>query len=152
MIAQKNGKTDNQFNYIAYAEHKAAANKSRLTPIRKHIYKCLVESDTPLGAYDILDMLDGVGSSKPPTVYRGLEWLIEIGLAKKIESISKYIAKTASNETETTALLLCETCGHAESFDAGPVLDSLGEFAKSKGFQNSQTVIEIIGKCSEHAT
>jgi len=152
MLAQNKRKTDDQFNHIAYAEHKASSYNARLTPIRRHIYKCLIESDTPLGAYEILDMLDGVGSSKPPTVYRGLEWLIEVGLAKKIESISKYIAKTASNETETTALLLCETCGHAESFDAGPVLDSLGEFAKSKGFQDSQTVIEIIGKCSEHAT
>ena len=152
MKMQTEPQTDKIIGHIAYAEQLASAHNSRLTPIRKHIYKCLVESDVPLGAYDILDMLDGVGASKPPTVYRSLDWLIEIGLAKKIESISKYIPKTATDDAGQLALLLCDTCGHAESFDAGPVLKSLGEFAKSKGFQDNQTVIEIIGKCAEHRT
>lgn len=152
MKRQTEPQTDKSIGNIAYAEKVASAHNSRLTPIRKHIYKCLIESDVPLGAYDILDMLDGVGASKPPTVYRGLEWLIELGLAKKIESVSKYIAKTASDNERQLALLLCETCGHAESFDAGSALKSLGEFAKSKGFQDNQTVIEIIGLCAEHRT
>ena len=78
-----------------------------------------MKTDTPLGAYDILDMLDGIGASKPPTVYRALDWLIEMGLARKVESISKYMAKTANEEDEHMALLLCQTCGHAEPFDAG---------------------------------
>jgi len=101
--------------HLEYAERTVAAHNSRLTPIRRHIYKCLLKTDTPLGAYDILDMLDGIGASKPPTVYRALDWLIEMGLARKVESISKYMAKTASEE-EHMALLLCQTCGHAEPF------------------------------------
>jgi len=136
--------------HLQYAEHIASLHKARLTPIRRHIYKCLAETDKPLGAYDILDMLDGVGASKPPTVYRTLDWLIEVGLAKKIESVSKYIAKTSSDDTDQLALLLCGTCGRAEPFDAGTALQSLESFAKSKGFTEHQTVIEIIGQCAEH--
>ena len=136
--------------HLEYAERAVAAHNSRLTPIRRHIYKCLLKTDTPLGAYDILDMLDGIGASKPPTVYRALDWLIEMGLARKVESISKYMAKTANEEDEHMALLLCQTCGHAEPFDAGPALKSLGNLAKAKGFQEQQTVIEIIGQCAEH--
>ena len=152
MVSQTTGQTETLKDHFAHAEQMASDHSSRLTPIRKHIYKCLLEADTPLGAYEILGMLDGVGASKPPTVYRGLDWLIEVGLARKIESISKYIAKTASDETNQLALLLCETCGHAEPFDAGPAIQSLGAAAKSKGFQGHQTVIEIIGRCAEHKT
>lgn len=136
--------------HFAYAEQIALEHKARLTPIRKHIYRCLLEAEAPLGAYEILGMLNGIGASKPPTVYRGLDWLIEVGLAKKIESVSKYIAKTARDETQQLALLLCDKCGHAEPFDAGPAIHCLGAAAKSKGFQSHQTVIEIIGRCSEH--
>jgi Fur family zinc uptake transcriptional regulator len=139
-------------NHLKYAEQIAAHHNARLTPIRRHVYKCLLMSDAPIGAYQILDMLDGVGAAKPPTVYRALDWLIDLGLAKKIESISKYMAKTSQEEAQQLALLLCKTCGHAEPFDAGPVLESIGDFAKSKGFQKDQTVIEIIGQCSEHRT
>ena len=51
--------------HLEYAERAVAAHNSRLTPIRRHIYKCLLKTDTPLGAYDILDMLDGIGASLP---------------------------------------------------------------------------------------
>ena len=135
---------------MKFAERMAKDQNARLTPIRRHVYKCLLQADTPIGAYEILDMLDGVGAAKPPTVYRALDWLIDIGLAKKIESISKYIAKTSQADAEQLALLLCKTCGHAEPFDAGPVLQSIGDFVKAKGFQKDQTIIEIIGQCSEH--
>lgn len=134
------------YEHFEYAERTAAAHNSRFTPIRRHIYKCLLETDRPLGAYDILDMLDGIGSAKPPTVYRTLDWLMEMGLVKKIESLSKYMAAT----NEQLALLLCQTCGHAETFDAGPALESLGNLARARGFQEQQTVIEILGQCSVH--
>ena len=150
MISEKRHQTDDLKGHFFYAEQMASNHNSRLTPIRKHIYKCLLEANNPLGAYEILDMLDGVGSAKPPTVYRGLDWLIDVGLTKKIESVSKYIAKTASDETGQLALVLCDKCGHAEPFDAGPAIQSLGVLVKSKGFQSHQTVIEIIGRCAEH--
>ncbi|CAM3859463.1 transcriptional repressor [Litorimonas haliclonae] len=136
--------------HLQHAERVALACSGRLTPLRRHIYKCLLIADAPLGAYEILGMLDGVGASKPPTVYRSLDWLIGVGLVKKIESISKYIAKTSLDDSNRMALLLCESCGNAEFFDAASVLDSLGNFAREKGFEEHQTVIEILGLCSEH--
>jgi len=48
------------------------------------------------------------------------------------------------------ALLLCDKCGYAKPFDAGPAILSLGAAAKSKGFKSHQTVIEIIDRCAEH--
>jgi len=150
MISQTKKKLDPLENHFAYAEQMALKYNARLTPIRKHIYRCLLEAEAPLGAYELLGMLNGIGAPKPPTVYRGLDWLIDVGLAKKIESVSKYIAKTASQGTQQSALLLCEECGHAEPFEVGSIIQSLGAEAKSKGFHSHQTVIEIIGRCAAH--
>jgi len=49
---------------IDFAEKTARQSGARLTPIRRHIYTCLLQSNHPLGAYDILGMLDGIGSQK----------------------------------------------------------------------------------------
>jgi len=123
---------------IDFAGEIARQSGSRLTPIRRHVYTCLLQSDTPLGAYDILDMLDGIGAQKPPTVYRALDWLMKIGLVKKVASVSKYVA------------LQPQKCGQTESFDPGPMTESLKAIAQKNGFDNCETVIEIVGHCKGH--
>lgn len=135
---------------IRFAEDIAQKSHARLTPIRRHIYMCLLQSDHPLGAYDILDMLDGVGAQKPPTVYRSLDWLMKMGLAKKVASLSKYVALHPEKNNQTVAFLLCQKCGQTESFDPGPMTESLQAIAQKNGFANYETVIEIVGYCKGH--
>ena len=55
-------------DYLTHAEKVVSEKKSRLTLIRRHIYKSLIQTNTHLGAYDILGQLDGVGAAKPPTL------------------------------------------------------------------------------------
>ena len=62
----------------------------RLTRIRRKVLRLLLESAQPAKAYDLLDNLDGEGSAKPPTIYRALDFLQEVGLAHKIESCLLY--------------------------------------------------------------
>jgi len=133
-----------------FAEDVARQFGERLTPIRRHVYGCLLQSAKPLGAYDILDMLNGIGSQKPPTVYRALDWLMKIGLAKKVASVSKYVALQPQKNSQMVAFLLCQTCGQTESFDPGPMTENLNAIAKKNGFENYETIIEIIGHCNEH--
>jgi len=109
-----------------------------------------LQAKHPLGAYDILDMLNGVGSQKPPTVYRALNWLMKMGLVKKVASVSKYVALHSQKNTQTVAFLLCQTCGQTESFDPGQITQSLNIIAEKSGFSSSETVIEIIGQCNKH--
>lgn len=150
MILDNNVNERKISEHLEHAQTVALAHNTRLTPLRRHIYKCLLDANAPLGAYEILGMLDGIGAPKPPTVYRSLDWLMEVGLAKKVESLSKYIAKTSSDNSKKIAFLLCETCGHAETFDIGSALEALGDFARKKGFQEHHAVIEILGRCSKH--
>ena len=135
---------------IDFAEEIARQSGTRLTRIRRHVYKCLLQSEHPLGAYDILDMLDGIGAQKPPTVYRSLDWLMKLGLVKKVTSVSKYVALQPHKGNQTIAFLLCLKCGQTESFDPGPMTESLKAIAQKNGFGNCETVIEIVGHCKGH--
>jgi len=123
---------------------------ARFTPIRKRVYDLLLHSKQPLGAYDILGLMGGVGSSKPPTVYRALDWLMDMGLAKKVTSQSKYVALRPDKKSEAVAFLLCQSCGQAETFDPGPMAENLASIAAEKGFSERETVIEVMGFCKDH--
>ena len=123
---------------------------ARFTPIRKRVYDLLLQAKQPLGAYDILGLMGGVGSSKPPTVYRALDWLMDVGLAKKVTSQSKLVALHPNKKNEAVAFLLCQSCGQAEAFDPGPMTESLASIAAAKGFSEHETVIEVMGHCKAH--
>lgn len=65
----------------------------RFTPLRAHIFALIANSTGPVKAYDILNMLEPeVGSQKPPTVYRALRFLSELGLVHRVEALNAYIA------------------------------------------------------------
>ncbi len=74
------------------AEAVCEARGARLTKIRRKVLSLMLEHREPAKAYDLLQRLDGEGAAKPPTVYRALEFLLEMGLAHKIESLNAYVA------------------------------------------------------------
>jgi len=121
----------------------------RFTRIRKHIYKILLDAPQPLGAYDIIERLDGIGAQKPPTVYRALAWLIDAGLVAKIAYNSRYTPMPLDLKPENVAFLICEGCGSTDVFEANSTRSSLRQTAKNRGFADLNMVIEIIGKCCE---
>lgn len=124
---------------------------ARFTKIREHVYRALLQSPQPLGAYDILDTLGSVGAQKPPTVYRALDWLMEMGLAQRIATLSKFVPAPLDGSNDPIAYLLCRECGQAETIDAGPLAETLHRAARDNGFRNEETVIEITGLCQGHA-
>ena len=135
-------------NLLTHLETVASNNGARVTPIRRHIYKCLANSAYPLGAYEILDMLDGVGSAKPPTVYRTLDWLLELGLIRKVSSISKFVVLPNGQSYDPVAMLLCRECGRAEILKSNDGLANIIDTAKSQGLDDVQATLEIVGQCS----
>jgi len=136
---------------MTFAEEKTRQSGRGFTRIRRYVYGYLLQSELPLGAYEILDMMKGVGAQKPPTVYRALDWLIEAGLVKKVTSVSKYVALRPQHNNQTVAFLLCQKCGQAKKFDPGPMIEKLGEIAEESGFTTSENVIEILGNCNGHS-
>jgi len=135
---------------LAYAERIIKQRGERFTAIRKYIYQVLLEASHPLGAYEIIDLLEGVGAQKPPTVYRALGWLIERGLAAKIECNSRYTAMPIGLEADNLVFVICRACGETDAVEAPSLTESLRKTAKDRGFAETQMVVEIIGLCREH--
>lgn len=143
-------KTGDIQDILSRAAYLIAHKDGRFTPIRKHIYKCLLQAPHPMGAYEIIDEIKGVGAQKPPTVYRALSWLIENGLVAKIAYNSKYTTVPLDMEADELAFVICRKCGGTDTVKAPGLSKSLHQTAKNRGFAKTQMIVEIIGLCNGH--
>ncbi len=138
--------------FLAEAERLVAKRDQRLTRIRRKVLQLLLESDEPAKAYDLLANLDGEGAAKPPTVYRALDFLQEVGLAHKIESLNAYVACGHTSHSHSAVFLICETCHGAEELHAVGTSEALAEETAAAGFAIERAVIEVRGQCRKCGT
>ena len=137
--------------FLAEAEELVTAKGQKLTPIRRKVLHLLLESEEPAKAYDLLANLDGEGAAKPPTVYRALDFLQEMGLAHKIESLNAYVACGHANHEHSAVFLICQACGAAEELHATETSEALSKETSSAGFVIQNAVIEARGTCRKCA-
>lgn len=133
--------------FLEQAETLAIRKGQRLTKIRRKVLRLLLESAEPSKAYDLLANLDGEGSAKPPTVYRALDFLQEVGLAHKIESLNAYVACGHTGHKHSAVFLICDECGAAEELHAVATTDALKAETGAAGFILRHAVIEVRGIC-----
>jgi Fur family transcriptional regulator, zinc uptake regulator len=71
---------------LARADALVQASGARLTPVRRRVLEILLEDHRAMGAYDVLQRLAGEGfGNQPPVAYRALDFLVEQGLAHRID-------------------------------------------------------------------
>ncbi|GAB5458751.1 MAG: Fur family transcriptional regulator [Henriciella sp.] len=133
--------------FMAEAEDLAIQKGQRFTRIRRKVLRLLVESNEPAKAYDLLSNLDGEGAAKPPTVYRALDFLQEVGLAHKIESLNAYVACGHTGHSHSAVFLICDRCGSAEELHAVATSSALNAETEAAGFQLQNAIIEAHGIC-----
>lgn len=137
--------------FLVEAEALVQGKGQKLTPIRRKVLHLLLESDEPSKAYDLLANLDGEGSAKPPTIYRALDFLQDMGLAHKIESLNAYVACGHANHPHSAVFLICETCGGAEELHAVETSKAIASETQAAGFDVHNAVIEARGICRKCA-
>ena len=132
---------------LGAAEARCAADGARLTPLRRRVLEILLEGHAAMGAYDVLARLDAEGlGSKPPVAYRALGFLVEHGLAHRIERLSAYVACARPGAAHAPAFLICRGCGAVAEMQDG---ETLRRPAAEAGFVIEQTVIEAEGLCPD---
>ena len=136
---------------MAEAEAVCESRGARLTKIRKKVLRLLLEHKEPAKAYDLLQRLDGEGAAKPPTVYRALDFLLEMGLAHKIESLNAYVACGHWGHKHMAVFLICDNCQEISELHADRVQDMLVAELNEAGFQRTSSVIEVHGNCARCA-
>src|SRR5436190_23974973 len=98
--------------YPALFLNYCAATELKLTSLRKSVLFILWNAGKPLKAYEILDNLLLIKqNSKPPTVYRVLDYFVDYGVVHKIESIQSYtLCHEPEKHLPSEILMVCNDC------------------------------------------
>ena len=119
----------------------------RFTALRAHVFELIIEDGGAVKAYDILDRLSpDVGSPKPPTVYRALDFLSKLGFVHRVEALNSFIACDHGNNDHLAEFFICEACETVEERHAHDHAD-----CKPDGFQIARSVVEHYGTCGNCA-
>ena len=125
-----------------------AENGARLTPVRRRTLEILLEAHRAMGAYEVLDRLAAEGFGRqPPVAYRALEFLVEHGLAHRLQRLNAFAACLHPGHDHAPAFLICRSCDMLAELPAAPVRDALMDLAGESGFQVERVTIEALGLC-----
>ena len=138
------------------AEQICAAKQARFTPLRRTVYQLILESEKPLGAYDLIQSLqqdrkkqagDKAKMVAPPTIYRTLEFLLEFGFIHQLTSINAFVPCGHPRDEHNAVFLLCNDCQRVQEFSGLPVQEIVGYVKNEVGFKVEQSVMELKGLC-----
>jgi Fur family zinc uptake transcriptional regulator len=122
----------------------------RFTALRRRVLELLCASERPLSAYEILDQLyDGSRPPAPPTAYRALDFLLEQGLAHKLESLHAYVGCAHPDHRHASQFLICDDCGGVAEVEDNSVAKSLKAAGQAIGFRTKRPVVELLGTCAQ---
>jgi|GraSoiStandDraft_36_1057302.scaffolds.fasta_scaffold133114_3 Fur family zinc uptake transcriptional regulator len=131
---------------IAIGRARCQSARQRWTPQRERALELLLESGGPVKAYDLMGRFQEGVTTAPPTVYRALDALVELGLAHKIASLNAYTACHLQAAGHTASFLICDCCGSAEEIPT-PTGDMLETIRAHSDFQPARVTIEAHGRC-----
>ncbi|MBB3048591.1 Fur family zinc uptake transcriptional regulator [Litorivivens lipolytica] len=122
---------------------------ARLTELRERVLTKVWQSHRPLGAYAILEMLakEGLGHPAPPTVYRALDFLQELGLVHRLSSLNAYIGCDDPGKPHDCQFLICRQCQVTVEVAAAEVSKALSRCAEKRDFSIDHSNVEIVGYC-----
>lgn len=132
---------------LAAAGEVCARRGVRLTPIRRRVLELVWQGHSAVKAYDIIEAFSSRHATKPPTVYRALDFLMEQGLVHKIESLNAYVGCAHPERGHQSHFLICENCRTVTELDAAPVRRGLEKAAAEADFTVARQTIELCGLC-----
>src|SRR5256712_9462227 len=103
------------------------------------------------GHVSVDDLFELVGRQNPgigrATVYRTLQWMVDAGIARKVdfgEGRSRY---EPSYRHPRHFHLICTTCHSSSEFLSSDIESLMEEIANARKFAASQSVVQIYGTC-----
>lgn len=123
---------------------------TRLTSLRKAVLFILWQLEKPLKAYEILEaLLQSKLNSQASTVYRVLDYLVEMGIVHKIESIQSYtLCNAPKKRLPSEVLMLCEQCRSVSEIYDKALTHKIQQWAEGHFFYLGKEVIELKGVCN----
>ena len=126
------------------------ARGERLTDVRRDVITVLAKLKEPAGAYKVLDAVNKGRAKKlsPISVYRTLDFLIELGAAIKIESQNAYQLCAHDHHGHSHLMMVCDKCGDTNEIHDDKAAQTLSKLAARHGHQMKHHAIELHGLCT----
>lgn len=134
---------------LTWAERTCAEAGGKLTAPRRDVLSLLLASGHPLAAYDLIERMQSLrGQTHPPTVYRALEFLEQVGLIHRISTCKAYVPCNSAANRHRPVFLVCRVCKSAVEVSVPAAETLLQSLAQAIGFECERIVQEVEGRCS----
>lgn len=128
------------------AEAHCTQHEQRLTAPRRAVLAAIAAARKPLGAYDIIAALPT--GTKPPTVYRALEFWEGEGFIHRIGSLGLYAACHAGHRHSGAQFMVCDNCGDVQEAHLCALPATIQSMIADKNFTMKRWNLELHGLCS----
>ena len=125
------------------AHHQAA----KLSRNQGQVLSALRKAKEPLSAYAILDRVRVAGISHPPTVYRALNDLIQLGMVHRLQSRSAFVACDHGSCNGKAAFAICRQCQKVVEISLSDKDERVLLALSPKAMAAEQITLEIAGLC-----
>jgi Fur family transcriptional regulator, zinc uptake regulator len=123
-------------------------NNLRLTPIRERVYRELVQSGGPVGAYDLVDRLSSDKKRLAPvTIYRALDFLRDAGLVHRLATQNSYVVSHGQPDLNAMKVMFVDAkTGETVEIHSAEVAEAVKEAAEQAGFKALSPFVEVEGE------
>jgi Fur family zinc uptake transcriptional regulator len=136
-------------DFLQQAEGLCQKRNQRFTDLRKQVLSLVCQSEQPVGAYALLDMMKDAGrSAAPPTVYRALDFLQEQGFVHRLASNNTYLACAHPQHQHEAVFLVCHRCGYTRELHTSGIYNAVAAMAEKVGFSVEHASVEVTGLCA----
>jgi len=126
---------------------------SKRSTKREQILGTFLEQEGHLSADDLFGLVrgkhPGIGRA---TVYRTLQWMVDQGLARKVDFGEGRSRFEPTYRHPRHFHLICEKCHRTSEFLSSDVESLMKEIALARNFEAKQAIVQIIGTCDECRT
>jgi Fur family zinc uptake transcriptional regulator len=124
----------------------------RFTRIRRRVLELIWSNHEAAKAYDLLEHLKSFEpAAKPATVYRALDFLLELGLIHRVESLNAFVGCNDAENQHELLLLICDKCNTVEERRAAELMQVATREIEAARFVAHRKAFEVHGLCARCA-
>ncbi len=126
---------------------------SKRSSKRESILNVFLRHEGHLSADDLFDLIHREDQQiSRATVYRALQWMVEAGIARKVDFGEGRFRFEHSYRHPRHFHLICQSCNRSSEFLSSDIEALIEEIAAARSFTAGQSVLQIYGTCEECRT
>ena len=126
---------------------------SRRSTKRELIVDVFLRQEGHLSADDLVGLIRSEDQKiSRATVYRTIQWMVEAGIARKVDFGEGRFRFEHSYRHPRHFHLICKTCNKSFEFLSSDIESLIEEIANARKFASRQSVVQIYGTCEECQT